>query len=180
MFLYSLFYGWELHIVAKEVAQIGISLLRQQDGGILEREFLALAEPFLRENLLIVVGTCIHQYVLRLIEVIPVTHLVHLLDEAVAHLAAAEEGERLDGKAAPGFLVQEQGDVLKESIVGGYGIQTVDGLRVFAIQRLCRFQVIVGGIKRKDIYVKTDDAGTLLLLDKGGFAVHEFGEIQRV
>lgn len=60
------------------------------------------------------VGTCIHQYVLCLIEVIPVTHLVHLLDEAVAHLAAAEEGERLDGKAAPGFLVQEQGDVLKE------------------------------------------------------------------
>ena len=109
MFLYSLFYGWKLHIVAKEVAQIGISLLRQQDGGILEREFLALAEPFLRENLLIVVGTCIHQYVLRLIEVIPVTHLVHLLDEAVAHLAAAEEGERLDGKAARGFLVQEQG-----------------------------------------------------------------------
>lgn len=54
------------------MAQIGISLLRQQDGGILEREFLALAEPFLRENLLIVVGTCIHQYVLRLIEVIPV------------------------------------------------------------------------------------------------------------
>ena len=95
---------------------------------------------FLRENLLIVVGTCIHQYVLRLIEVIPVTHLVHLLDEAVAHLAAAEEGDRLDGKAAPGFLVQEQGDVLKESIVGGYGVQTVDGLRVFAIQRLCRFQ----------------------------------------
>ena len=70
--------------------------------------------------------------------------------------------------------------ILEESIVGGYGIQTVDGLRVFAIQRLCRFLVIVGGIKREDIYVKTDDARTLLLLDKGGFAIHEFGEIQRV
>lgn len=177
MLFYSLLYWRELHIVAKEVAQIGICLFWQQDGGILEREFLSLAQPFLRENLFVMIGTCIYQYVLRLIEVIPVTHLVHLLDEAVAHLAAAEEGDRLDGKAAPGLLVQEQGDELKESIVGGYGIQTVDGLRVFAIQRLCRFQVIVGGIKREDIYVKTDDAGTLLLLDKGGFAIYEFGEI---
>ncbi len=125
---YSLLYGWKLHIVAKEVAQIGICLLWQQDGGILEWKFLSLAKPFLRENLLIMVGTCIHQYVLRLIEVIAMTHLVHLLDETVAHLAAAEEGERLDGKPAPGFLVQEQGNVIDEGVVGGYGVQTVDGL----------------------------------------------------
>ena len=43
------------------------------------------------------------------------------------------------------FLVQEQGDVLKESIVGGYGIQTVDGLRVFAIQRLCHLGHLMCG-----------------------------------
>ena len=123
-----LFYGWELHIVAKEVAQIGICLFRQQDGGILEWEFLSLAKPFLRENLLVMVGTRIHQYVLRLVEVISMTHLVHLLDEVMAHLAAAEEGECLDGKPAPGFLVQEQGNVINEGVVGGYGVQTIDGL----------------------------------------------------
>ena len=110
------------------MAQIGICLLWQQDGGILEWEFLSLAKPFLRENLFVVVGTRIHQYVLRLVEVISMTHLVHLLDEVMAHLAAAEEGECLDGKPAPGFLVQEQGNVIDEGVVGGYGVQTVDGL----------------------------------------------------
>ena len=110
------------------MAQIGICLLWQQDGGIFEWEFLSLAKPFLRENLFVVVGTRIHQYVLRLVEVILVTHLVHLLDKMMAHLAAAEEGERLDGKPAPGFLVQEQGNVINEGVVGGYGVQTVDGL----------------------------------------------------
>ena len=74
------------------------------------------------------VGTRIHQYVLRLVEVISMTHLVHLLDKMMAHLAAAEEGECLDGKPAPGFLVQEQGNVINEGVVGGYGVQTVDGL----------------------------------------------------
>ena len=42
----------------------GITIFSKQANFVLgdEREFLALAEPFLRENLLIVVGTCIHQY----------------------------------------------------------------------------------------------------------------------
>ena len=74
------------------------------------------------------VGTRIHQYVLRLVEVISMTHLVHLLNEVMAHLAAAEEGERLDGKTTPGFLVQEQGNVIDEGVVSGYGVQTIDGL----------------------------------------------------
>ena len=74
------------------------------------------------------VGTRIHQYVLRLVEVISMTHLVHLQDEVMAHLAAAEEGKRLDGKPAPGFFVQEQGNIIDKGVVGGYGVQTVDGL----------------------------------------------------
>ena len=74
------------------------------------------------------VGTRIHQYVLRLVEVISMTHFVHLLDEVMAHLAAAEEGERLDDKPDPGLLVQEQGNVIDEGVVSGYGVQTVDGL----------------------------------------------------
>lgn len=105
MFLHSLFHRRVLHVVAEEVAEIGVCLLRQEHGGVLERELLAFAEPFLREYLLVMIRTCIYLYVFCFVEIIEMAQLIHLLDEAAAKNGAEEEACRLDGEATPSFLV---------------------------------------------------------------------------
>lgn len=180
MFFYSLLHRRELHVVIEEMAEILVVFLRQENRGVLKRKFLALTKPCLWENLLVMIRARIYLHVLRLVEIIEMTHLIHLLDQAMAYLLTEKEAQRLDGKTPQGLLVEEQGEIIPKGIVGRYGIETIDGLGILAIKRLCLFHIVIGGIKREDIYIESDDARTLLLLDEGGLTVHQLGEIQGI
>ena len=146
------------------MAQILVVFLWQRHLGILKREHLAIAKPFLGEHLLISIRTGIYLHVASLVVVVAMTNLIHLGNESAADSRTAEEGKRLYGKTPPLLRVGEQMHILTKGVMRGDGIQTIDYLGVFVLQSLSLIDVVVGGIKWEDIHKETDDTRSFPLL----------------
>ena len=174
MFLYALFHRRELHIVAKEMAEIFVVLLRQRHLGVLKLEHPSLAKPLFRKHFLKTVGTSIYLHVACLVVVVEMAQRVHLPNKMPAYCAAEEVGCCLYGKSSPFLWVCKQRHVLAEGVVGRNSVQTVNYLRISRLQSLCFFNIIVSSIKREDVNIKSYDTRNLPILDKGSGLVGQF------
>ena len=91
-------------------------------------------------------------------------HPVHLSYQSAADRRPAEECQGLYGEASPRFSACQQLHVFAEGVACGYGIETVDDLRVSVFQPVRLVYVIVGGVEGEDVHEQTDDTRALALL----------------
>ena len=115
----------QLHIVAKEMAQVMVVAIRQAHFDSFKRELHRSADPRTGIDLLVTIDTTIHHNMARGTKGMTMTDIVHHPQQMTTITPPTQEPARLVTETTPLMSVEQQAEILTKRTMGRDGCQPV-------------------------------------------------------